>query len=118
MSSGSSSYPARLRIWQQCWSQPQPEQATEDSNSQREDAWAETLPAGLHHPVAGDPCTRLWNTPFMSVIHEHLRSLNLSYFMFDLKRLNDSLGIQLEHTLIAFLNVEERIGRQTEQKLP
>jgi CheY-like chemotaxis protein len=46
------------------------------------------------------------------VLHEHMRSLNLSYFMFDLKRLNGSLGIQLEHTQLAFLNVEERIESQ------
>jgi CheY-like chemotaxis protein len=46
------------------------------------------------------------------VLHEHMRSLNLSYFMFDLKRLNSSLGIQLEHTQLAFLNVEERIESQ------
>jgi hypothetical protein len=46
------------------------------------------------------------------VIHEHLLSLNLSYFMFDLMRLNASLAIQLEHTLLAFLNVEQRIGRK------
>jgi len=43
------------------------------------------------------------------VLHEHMRSLNLSYFMFDLKRLNSSLGLQLEHTQQAFLAVEERI---------
>ena len=41
-------------------------------------------------------------------------SLNLSYFMFDLKRLNASLSIQLEHTLLAFLNAEQRIGRQAD----
>jgi DNA-binding response OmpR family regulator len=45
------------------------------------------------------------------VIHEHLRSLNLSYFMFDLKRLNASLGIQLEHAQMAYLNAEERIAK-------
>jgi len=50
------------------------------------------------------------------VIHEHMRSLNLSYFMFDLKRLNTSLGILLEHTQMAFLNAEEeRIGRSAGQ---
>jgi CheY-like chemotaxis protein len=46
------------------------------------------------------------------VLHEHMRSLNLSYFMFDLKRLNNSLGIQLEHTQVAFLSVAERIEGQ------
>jgi hypothetical protein len=37
------------------------------------------------------------------VIHEHMRSLNLSYFMFDLKRLNASLGIQFEYWLTKVL---------------
>ena len=46
------------------------------------------------------------------VLHEHMRSLNLSYFMFELKRLNASLGIQLEHTQLAFLSVAERIEGQ------
>jgi ActR/RegA family two-component response regulator len=49
------------------------------------------------------------------VVHEHMRSLNLSYFMFDLKRLNDTLGLQLEFTQMAFQNVEQRIGRRAEQ---
>ena len=30
------------------------------------------------------------------VIHEHIRSLNLSYFMFDLSASTVSVGIQLE----------------------
>ncbi len=45
------------------------------------------------------------------VIHEHMLSINLSYFMFDLKRLNDSLGIQLEHALMAY-DEERQNGRQ------
>ena len=53
---------------------------------------------------------RLLEQAIYEVIHEHLRSLNLSYFMIDLKRLNANLGIQLEHTQLAFLNVEQRIG--------
>jgi ActR/RegA family two-component response regulator len=59
---------------------------------------------------------RLLEQAIYDVIHEHMRSLNLSYFMFDLKRLNANLGIQLEHTLSAFLNVEQRIGRQSGQQ--
>ena len=55
---------------------------------------------------------RLLEQAIYDVIHEHLRSLNLSYLMFDLKRLNSLLGIQLEHTLLAFLSVEKRSGRQ------
>jgi hypothetical protein len=34
--------------------------------------------------------------------------------MFDMKRLNSLLGIQLEHTLLAFLSVEQRVGRKVE----
>ncbi len=45
---------------------------------------------------------RLLERAIFDVIHEHMLSLNLSYFMFDLKRLNDILGIQLEHTLTAY----------------
>ena len=48
------------------------------------------------------------------VIHEHMLSLNLSYFMFDLKRLNASLSIQLEHMLQAFMSAEQRIGSQAQ----
>jgi DNA-binding response OmpR family regulator len=42
------------------------------------------------------------------VVHEQLLSLNLSYLMDDLKRLNTLLSMQLEHTLLAFLEVEKR----------
>ncbi len=45
---------------------------------------------------------RLLEHAIFDVIHEHMLSLNLSYFMFDLKHLNDILGIQLEHTLMAY----------------
>jgi CheY-like chemotaxis protein len=50
------------------------------------------------------------------VIQEHLLSLNLSYFVFDLKRLNSRLFIQLEHSQFAFLEAERRIGRQSGQQ--
>jgi CheY-like chemotaxis protein len=59
---------------------------------------------------------RLLDQAVYDVIHEHMRSLNLSYFMFDLKRLNAYLGIRLEHAQIAFLNVKERIGHQSGQR--
>jgi DNA-binding response OmpR family regulator len=58
---------------------------------------------------------RLLEHAIYDVIHEHLRSLNLSYFMFDLKRLNDSLGLHLEHTQIAYLKAEQRIEHKTGQ---
>ena len=54
---------------------------------------------------------RLLEQAIYDVIHEHMRSLNLSYLMFDLKRLNTNLGIHLEHTLLAFLNVEHRLAQ-------
>jgi len=59
---------------------------------------------------------RLLERAIFDVIHEHMLSLNLSYFMFDLKRLNDSLGIQLEQTLMAYLDVERRGARQAGQQ--
>jgi hypothetical protein len=60
---------------------------------------------------------RLIEQAIHEVVHEHMRSLNLSHFMFDLRRLNTTLGIQLEHTLLAFLNVEQRIGHESEKQL-
>jgi CheY-like chemotaxis protein len=59
---------------------------------------------------------RLLERAIYDVVHEHMLTLNLSYFMFDLKRLNDTLGLQLEFTQIAFLNMELQIGRQAEQQ--
>jgi DNA-binding response OmpR family regulator len=53
---------------------------------------------------------RLVERAIYDVIHENLKSLNLSYFMFDMKRLNDSLGLQLEHSLKAFLDAEYPAG--------
>ncbi len=61
--------------------------------------------------------TRHLEQAIYEVIHEHLLSLNLSYFMFDLKRLNASLNIQLEHTLLAYLKAEQRMGRHEGQKV-
>ncbi len=46
------------------------------------------------------------------VIQEHLLSLNLSYFLFDLKRLNNRLFIQLENMQSAFLEAENRISQR------
>jgi DNA-binding response OmpR family regulator len=58
---------------------------------------------------------RIVEQAIYDVIHEHLLSLNLSHFMLDLKRLNASLSLQLEHTLAAFLEAEQRIGHQPEE---
>ncbi len=49
---------------------------------------------------------RLVERAIYDVIHQNLLSLNLSYFMGDLKRLNDGLGLQLEHSLNAFRDAE------------
>jgi ActR/RegA family two-component response regulator len=59
---------------------------------------------------------RLLEQAIYDVIHEHMRSLNLSYFMFDLKRLNHLLGVQLEHAQIAYLKAEQRIDHPTGQQ--
>jgi CheY-like chemotaxis protein len=55
---------------------------------------------------------RVLERAIYDVIHQQMLRLNLSYFMFDLKRLNDALALQLEYTQMAFLNVEQPIGRQ------
>ncbi len=60
--------------------------------------------------------TRAVEQAIYDVIHENLLALNLSYFMPDLKRLNASLSTQLEHTLLAYLEAEQRIGRQAEHQ--
>ena len=60
---------------------------------------------------------RLMERAIYDVIHEHLLSLNLSYFMFDLKRLNDSLGVQLEHSLKAFLDAEGKVATERKAQL-
>ncbi len=59
---------------------------------------------------------RLLEQAIYDVIHEYLLSLNLSYFICDLKRLNTSLSLQLEHMLLAFLNAEHQANRQTGQQ--
>lgn len=59
---------------------------------------------------------RIVEQAIFDVIHEHLLSLNLSHFMFELKRLNAVLSLQLEHTLVAFLNAQERGVRPAERE--
>jgi ActR/RegA family two-component response regulator len=46
---------------------------------------------------------RLFERIVFDTVHENLLALNLSYLMVDLKRLNDSLGLQLQATVVAFL---------------
>jgi ActR/RegA family two-component response regulator len=51
----------------------------------------------------------------LDVIHDYLHSLDPDYFMFDLKHLHTSLGLQLEHMLIGYLDTEEKAGRRPSQ---
>jgi hypothetical protein len=52
----------------------------------------------------------------LDVVHDHLLTLDSAHFMFDLKRLNASLGVQLEHALNAYLDAEQQGGRQLAQQ--
>ncbi len=70
-----------------------------------------TIPLMVRH-------TRIIEQAIYDVVHEHLLSLNLSYFMTDLKRLNADLNLQLEHALLAYLEMEEQVGRQAGQQQP
>ncbi len=51
---------------------------------------------------------RLMQHSVYDVINENMMSLNLSFFMHDLKKLNDILGYQLECTMAAYLADEDR----------
>lgn len=92
-----------------------PEQASEEAIQSAKMHGIKRYQRGYTAPLLATE-VRLLEQAIYDVIHEHMRSLNLSYFMLDLKRLNASLGIQLEHAQIAFLNVEERIGHQSGQR--
>lgn len=92
----------------------EPEQATSEAVHSAKIRGVKQYQQGYTIPLLATHA-RVLEQAIYEVIHEHLQSLNLSYFMFDLKRLNASLGIQLEHTQMAFLNVEQRIGRQSGQ---
>jgi ActR/RegA family two-component response regulator len=52
----------------------------------------------------------------LDVVHDYLHTLDPVHFMFDLKRLDASLGLQLEHTLRAFLDAEEQRRQQPAQR--
>lgn len=63
---------------------------------------------------------RILERAIYDVIHKNLSSVNLSFFMFELKQLNESLAIQLEHTIKAYLDVatpskpgQQESGRHT-----
>jgi hypothetical protein len=53
-------------------------------------------------------CFRLLERAIYQVIHENLLSINLSYFVFDLERLNEIFGLQLELILQSYLEAERR----------
>lgn len=48
---------------------------------------------------------RILERAIYDVIHKNLSSVNLSFFMFELKQLNQSLAVQLEHTIKAYMDV-------------
>lgn len=48
---------------------------------------------------------RILERAIYDVIHKNLSSVNLSFFMFELKQLNESLAVQLEHTIKAYMEV-------------
>jgi len=92
----------------------EPDQLTEDAISSAKMHGAKRYQEGYTIPLLAIHA-RVVEQAIYEVVHEHLRSLNLSYFMFDLRCLNALLGIQLEHMLQAFVNVEQRIGRHAGQ---
>ncbi len=59
--------------------------------------------------------TRYLERALLDVIHDYLHTLDSDYFMFDLKRLHTSLGMQLEQTIIGYLDTEEKAGRRLVQ---
>jgi DNA-binding response OmpR family regulator len=93
---------------------PDSEQARKDAIENTRARALKRLQEGYTIPLLV-PQIRLVEQAIYEVIHGHLLSLNLSYFMFDLKRLNASLSTQLEHMLLAFIHAEERMGRRTEK---
>jgi hypothetical protein len=52
----------------------------------------------------------------LDVIHDQLPSLMPSHFMFDLKRLDASLALQLEHSLKAYLDAQSQNGLLSAQQ--
>ncbi len=92
----------------------QPEQAQSDMLRSAVARGAKRFEQGYAIPQLA-ACTRVSERAIFSVIHEHMLSLNLSHFMFDLQRLNTSLGTQLEHTLMAYLDAQSQSTRSAGQ---
>ncbi len=84
----------------------EPEQATKDFIEGESMRGARRYQLGYTIPLLAAH-VRLLEDAIYGVIHEHLLSLDLSYFMLDLKRVNNSLGLYLEHTQIAYLKAEQ-----------
>jgi DNA-binding response OmpR family regulator len=53
---------------------------------------------------------RLFGRVIFDMVHDNLLSINLSYLMVDMKRLNDSLGLQLQRTILQFVEGEEGVA--------
>jgi hypothetical protein len=51
--------------------------------------------------------TRLLERAIYDVIHENLLAMNLSCLMLDLKRLNESLSLQLEQTVRSYQDSQQ-----------
>jgi len=84
----------------------EPEQAARDFIEAAAMRGARRCQLGYTIPLlAAD--VRLLEDAIYGVIHEHQLSLDLSYFMLDLKRLNNSLGLYLQHAQIACLKAEQ-----------
>jgi ActR/RegA family two-component response regulator len=88
---------------------PEPEQAARDFIEGAAMRGARRYQLGYTIPLLATH-VRLLEDAIYDVVHEHMLTLNLSYFMLDLKRLNNSLGLYLEHTQIAYLKAQQRIG--------
>jgi CheY-like chemotaxis protein len=62
---------------------------------------------------------RILDRAIYDVIHKNLSSVNLSFFMFELKQLNESLAVQLEHTIKAYMDAANPPqSRQRESEHP
>jgi DNA-binding response OmpR family regulator len=86
----------------------EPEQAARDFIEAAAMRGARRYQLGYTVPLlAAD--VRLLEDAIYDVIHVQLLSPDPSYFMLDLKRLNNSLGLYLEHTILAFLKAEQRL---------
>jgi DNA-binding response OmpR family regulator len=53
-------------------------------------------------------CTRMLERAVYQVLHKNLLAIDLSYFVFDLIRINETFGIQLELVLRSYLEAERR----------